>query len=50
MQSAVCGPAEQFSLMEVRLAIAKAKNGKASGQSGVVAEMLKASEEPGLIW
>ena len=50
MQSAVCGPAEQFSLMEVRLAIAKAKNGKASGPSGVVVEMLKACEEPGLIW
>jgi len=50
VQSAVCGPAEQFSLMEVRLAITKAKNGKASGPSGVVVEMLKACEEPGLIW
>ena len=49
-QCTVSGPAEQFSLEEVRRAIAKARDGKAAGPSGVVAEMLKACEEPGVKW
>src|SRR5437867_1926923 len=39
-----------ISVSEVRLAIAKAKNGKAAGQSGVAADMLKAAGEAGVKW
>ena len=41
------GPTEQFS---VRSAIAKAKVRKAAGPSGVIAEMIKASEQYGVKW
>jgi hypothetical protein len=47
---AVCGPAEQLSFEEVRRAIMKSRDGKASGPSGVVAEMLKACGELGVEW
>ena len=37
-------------MSEVRLAIAKAKSGKAAGPSGVAADMLKAAGEAGVKW
>src|SRR5437867_3306710 len=39
-----------ISVSEVRLAIAKAKSGKAAGPSGVAADMLKAAEEADVKW
>src|SRR3989441_2752155 len=39
-----------ISVSEVRLAIAKAKSGKAAGPSGVAADMLKAAGEAGVKW
>jgi len=36
----VSDPAEKISVDEVRAAIAKAKDGKAAGPSGIVSEML----------
>jgi len=47
---AVSGPAEEISTSEVRSAIAKMKSGKATGQSGIGAEMLKAAGETGVSW
>src|SRR5206468_3381003 len=38
------------SVAEVKLAIAKAKSGKAAGPSGVAADMLKAAGEAGVRW
>src|SRR5260221_14364496 len=49
-KNAVCGPEERISTNEVRAAIAKMKIGKAAGPSGVVAEMLKAAGEAGILW
>ena len=39
-----------ISAAEVRLAISKAKSGKAAGPSGVAADMLKAAGESGVRW
>src|SRR5437899_12663152 len=39
-----------ISVYEVRLAIGKAKSGKAAGPSGVAADMLKAAGEAGGKW
>ena len=39
-----------ISVAQVRLAIAKAKSGKAAGPSGVAADMLKAAEEARVKW
>src|SRR3989442_13776656 len=39
-----------ISVSEVRLAIAKAKSGKAAGPSGVAADMLKATGEAEMKW
>src|SRR2546425_504876 len=39
-----------ISLSEVRLALAKAKSGKAAGPSGIAADMLKAAAEAGVKW
>lgn len=44
------GPCEQISLEEVRAAVKKMKSNKASGPSGVVADMLKAAGEAGIVW
>lgn len=44
------GPCENISLEEVRAAVKKMKINKAPGPSGVVADMLKAAGETGLIW
>ena len=46
-EEAVCGPSKLISTDE---AISKMKSGKASGLSGVVAEMLKAAGEVGIDW
>ena len=46
----VCGPAEIISCNEVKSAITKTKSGKTAGPSGVVAEMLRASEDVGVQW
>jgi len=48
-QPAVIGPAELFTIDEVWSAIEKSKDKKASGPSGVVAEMLKSSVESGVM-
>src|SRR5260221_512039 len=48
--NAVSGPEERISTNEVRAAIAKMKIGKAAGPSGVVAEMVKAAGEAGILW
>ena len=40
----------EISMSEVRLAVAKAKSGKAAGPSGVAADMLKAAGEAGVKW
>ena len=50
MVDAVCGPAELLSVDEVKLAIAKAKSGKAAGPSGVMVDMLKVSGKEGAEW
>ena len=47
---AVSGPADVILVSEVRSAIAKMKAGKAVGQSGIGAEMLKAAGEAGVAW
>ena len=47
---AVSGPAEEITEAEVRAAIANMKTGKAVGQSGIGAEMLKAAGEAGVSW
>src|SRR6266516_7436514 len=39
-----------ISVVEVRLAIFKAKSGKAAGPSGVATDMLKAAGEAGVKW
>src|SRR6266516_3138462 len=39
-----------ISVAEVRLAISKAKSGKAAGPSGVAVDMLKAAGEAGVKW
>jgi hypothetical protein len=44
-----CEP-EEISVGEVRIAIKKMKLGKASGPSGIGAEMLKAAGEAGVLW
>ena len=46
-QHAVVGPAELFSIEEVERAIAKSRDGKAAGPSGITAEMIKACNEIG---
>ena len=48
--SMLSGPCEKISLQEVRAAIKKMKCNKASGPSGVVADMLKAAGEAGVAW
>ena len=48
--SMVSGPSESISIKEVEAAIAKMKNNKAAGPSGVVADMVKAAGEVGLMW
>ena len=50
MADAVAGPAELLSVEEIRLAIAKAKSGKAAGPSGVMVDMLKVSGKEGAEW
>jgi len=45
---AVCGPSEEITFEEVRKAIKKMKNYKASGPSGVVSDMLKAAGDAGI--
>src|SRR3981081_2051128 len=49
-QFPVSGPAEAISECEVRAAIAKMKAGKATGPSGIGAEMLRAAREVGVSW
>ena len=39
--SPVCGPNERISALEVDVAIGKMKQGKSTGSTGVVAEMLQ---------
>ena len=46
----VSGPGEEITCQEVRAAMAKMKNGKAVGPSGVAAEMLKGAGEVGIKW
>jgi hypothetical protein len=46
----VSGPSEKITCEEVRTAMAKMKSNKAAGPTGVVADMLKASGEAGLLW
>ena len=46
----VSGLLEEISIEDVRAAINKMKNDKATGPTGVAAEMLKASEESGVRW
>lgn len=48
--NAVSGPCERISLAEVKVAIAKAKTGKAAGPSGVVVDMVKAAGDVGEQW
>ena len=43
-------PCERISLEKVRAAVKKMKINKASGPSGIVADMLKAAGEAGLAW
>ena len=43
-------PGEEITTSEVRTAIAKMKMGKATGPSGIGAEMLKAAGEAGVMW
>jgi len=43
-------PSEDITFMEVKSAIARTKSNKAAGPSGVVAEMLKASGDAGILW
>jgi hypothetical protein len=47
---AVHGPCEEITKDEIRVAIGKAKAGKAAGPSGVVSEWLKAAGEAGVEW
>jgi hypothetical protein len=49
-ENAVGKDAEEITVIEVRAAIAKMKMGKATGPSGIGAEMLKAAGEAGVIW
>ena len=44
------GESEGITFEEVKVAIKKAKLGKAPGPSGVVAEMLKAAGDVGIQW
>ncbi|ESO01538.1 hypothetical protein HELRODRAFT_174496 [Helobdella robusta] len=46
----VSGPAEIVTYRDVKFAIFKAKSGKAAGPSGLVLEMLRASENVGVQW
>jgi hypothetical protein len=46
----IFGPSDNFSCSEIRAAILKAKNCKAAGPSGVVSDMLKASDSAGVQW
>ena len=46
----IYGPSERISVEEVRAAILKAKSGKAAGQTGVAAEMLKPTGDVGVQW
>ncbi|HXJ94687.1 MAG TPA: reverse transcriptase domain-containing protein [Terriglobia bacterium] len=48
--SEVPAPIERITFGEVKAAIAKAKDGKAPGPTGVVAEMLKAAGDVGIQW
>ena len=43
------GPAERFSSAEVKAVITKMKNNKATGQSGVVVDMIKAAGDAGIL-
>ena len=47
---AVSGPLEEISMQEVGAAIYKMKSDKATGPTGVAAEMLKAAGESGIRW
>ena len=47
---AVCGPCEKISVQEVQAAVAKMKNNKSAGPSGVVVDMLKAAGDAGSYW
>jgi hypothetical protein len=46
----VSGPAEEISFEEVKAAVKKMKNNKASGPTGVVADMVKAGGDAGAKW
>ena len=46
----ISGPCEKITVQEVKAAVAKMKNNKAVGPSGVVTEMLKAAGEVGSQW
>jgi hypothetical protein len=48
--SEVSGEHEEITFEEVKIAIMKAKSGKAPGPSGVVGEMLKAAGDVGVQW
>ena len=48
--STVSNPAERITEEEVRAAIAKTKDGKAAGPTGLVSEMLTSSGETGVSW
>jgi len=48
--SEVSGECEEITFEEVKVAIKKAKSGKAPGPSGVVGEMLKAAGDVGIQW
>ena len=50
MVNKVSGPAEIITYSGVKAAIAMTKSGKATGPTGVVAKMLKASEDVGVKW
>jgi hypothetical protein len=46
----ISGPSERITVKEVEAAIKNAKDGKASGPTGVMAEMLKAVGAEGIQW
>ena len=48
--SPVISPAERITEEEVRASIAKTKDGKAAGPTGLVSQMLTASGETGISW
>ena len=48
--SPVCGPSPRISTLKEVATIDKMKQGKSSGPTGVVSEMLKAAGETGTMW